>query len=425
MQFEWLMAIRYLFTRKSNAALGRISFISIITVMLSVAIPVLVLSVMNGFHNSIGEKLLSTNFHLRLIPRGAGFSDYRQYCDILNQYEEVEWSIPYYEAQGMLKSRSYDARIVIRAVDPEDIAQSPMFLEHNVIQLSRGFPGHPPEYKPFDPRVIENPNHIAVGEALANELHISKYQPVELVIPEGIESGSPNLISIPLEVSALFSAGYAPFDTTMTYINLEAARNIFDIGDIVTGIGIYVKEDDDAITVATRIKNREEFDGFILENTQMEGIFRDFNREKDLMFIVLVIMILAAFLTIYITLNVVVIQKTREVAILKSFGTKNNAIQRIFIIQGLIIGVVGGVLGLILGTLLTISLLDIISIAEYIFEFEMMPADVFYMTELPYEFQIGDMLFQFSGAIFVSLLASYFPAKRASVKRPVEIIRLN
>jgi len=456
MRYELYVSQKYFRSRKGKSIIQRISVFSILTVVIAVAMPIIVLSIVNGLHQNIGEKLIAYDFHLRLEAKYEDFSDYDKVIDYINkQYSnDIELAMPYFSSVGMLRksdlssyysSYYFSEQVVVRAVRQKDIEKNRRFQKEFVLKTPYGDTDYETVKNEAGKEVLRptkfnlnDVNTIYLGETLFSNINAVVNGDVELTIPLGdIVS---DLDFKKMKVKGIFSGGFAEYDKMHCIIPLEALSEIFEAAPISTGIGLYINDNVNINKLTQIMQNDENLKEFEIVNTETQGIFRDFYREKRIMRYVLFIIIIAAFMTIYITLHVIVMDKRREIGILKSFGTTSKSIQRIFLIEGALIGIIGSVIGAILGILITNSMTEIILFVEDAATFvkcnlyfgggncapvQIMSSDVFFISVFPKKLYFWDIMIQCAGAIFVSIIAAYFPSKRASKEHPAHVLRQN
>ncbi len=434
MKFELFIGFRYFIAKKSNQFLSRISIISVVTVCLALMVPTIVLSVINGFHDSVLNKIVGSSFHLQIKHKYDNFENYREIQKEIQKYPEIKFVTPFWQAQGLIKHYEDVRGVVVKAVDIDEMKKNTYF--HENYKIVEGGSYTKPTFKEI---VIPEDDMILAGEALARQLNLFKGETVEIVIPSSdadITQGSRKA----LRYGGKFSAGYAEYDKSLVLMRFAKARDIFGFADIATGLGVIVNDIDVINNVIDKLKGK--YKNIIFENTVENSIYKDFLKEKQLMQFLLYFLVLAAFMTIYITIHVVVMEKRKEIGVLKSFGTTNESIVTIFLMQGLIIGMIGCLLGTIIGLLITVSLTEIVHIIEYLVnlfitlmrdvfdwrvipaeKYEIMPSDVFYLQTFPYKLKYTDILLQGFGAILISLIASLLPALRAVKEKPSSVLR--
>ena len=263
---------------------------------------------------------------------------------------------------------------------------------------------------------------------------------VSVAVINSSDSSSP-FNTIKLKVMGIFTAGYARYDSFLAYTTLNTMRRLTSSNmELVTTVGIYLKNKEEAKSVIQKLKKDKLLKNLRITDTMDNDIFNEFKKEKKLISLILYVAILISFLNIYITLNVIVVEKQKDIAILKSYGVSSKSIQKIFISEGFLIGLTGAFFGIILGLFLTVNIKEISQFIEFLVNslsklwsfalgtpapptFEIMPREKFYLSTLPYKISTLDIVIQSGGAILSALLAAYFPSRRAAKKRPVEVLR--
>jgi len=225
-------------------------------------------------------------------------------------------------------------------------------------------------------------------------------------------------------VAGIFESGMFEYDANLAFISIPAAQKFFSMKEKVTGIEVWVDDIEEADTIAKAIQEKIKFPFFVRDWMRMnKNLFSALRLEKIVMFVILILIILVAAFNIVSTLFMVVMEKTKEIAILKSMGATRKSIIKIFSYQGLIIGLVGTFVGCALGFTIVPNLNEIVGVIEDIFGFTAFPSDVYYLDKLPSEIQYMDSFLIVVFSIIICFIASLYPAWRASRLDPVEGLR--
>ncbi len=441
MKYEVFTAIKYLRSKKDDLFISKLLSISILTVTLAITIPVVVLSVINGFHHEIKEKIIGGNFHIKIGHRFHHMSNYKDLLEKLRKHTDVALAVPFFEAEGVIKEQGTNKirSVIVKGFHNKDLIKNNTFIKHFQI-ISPEKDDDPSKEKNIFK--IDRVNGIVIGKALSRKLHTYIDDEIKILIPQGDISDPEENIKT-LKVTDLYSAGYAKFNLSLVFINFEAVQKIFELRNLPTNIGVNLIEGSSEYKFINQLK--KDYPDLLFTNIKEEGLFKDFNQEKKMMSLLLYFLIFTAFLTIYIALNVVVMDKRREIGVLKAIGSKIKSIQKIFVLEGFLISFVGVLLGNLLGFLITTSLTEIVHFVEavanipinfynqyaidvfssnMIKELEIFDTNVFYIDQFPYHFNYRDILFQSVGAVLVSILAAYFPSKKASKQNAAESLKL-
>lgn len=407
MSFELFVALRYLRAKRKHAFISVISLISIMGVALGVASLIIVLGVMNGFSQNLRDKILGVNAHIVVGNYAEGIPDYTDLARELNSLPGVKGAAPFIYTEVMLSSPDGVKGVVLRGIDP-DQAREVLALEEEMILGSVADLGREGEF----PGVI-------IGQELASALNISPGETVNILSPSGESSSAgftPQISSF--EVRGVFKTGMYEYDSSFGYTSIEAAQSILGFRqDKVTGMEIRIHEVDRAHVVSGAV---EDFLGgypFYVRNwmEMNQNLFAALKLEKIAMGIILVMIVLVGSFSIVTALVMLVMEKTRDIAIFMSMGATRKLIRRIFILLGMMIGAVGTVLGFIFG--LGISYL----LQKY--QFIRLPADVYYLDHLPVLHQPADLVVIGVAAMFLCFLATLYPARKASHLSPAEALR--
>ncbi|MFP4083561.1 MAG: lipoprotein-releasing ABC transporter permease subunit [Desulfonatronovibrio sp.] len=407
MRFELFVALRYLRAKRKQAFISVISLISIMGVALGVAALIIVLGVMNGFSQNLRDKILGINAHIVVGNYSEGIPDYRELARELSSVPGVKGAAPFIYTEVMLSSPNGVKGVVLRGIDPEKAGEvlslDQEMIQGNMADLDREseFPG------------------VIVGQELASALSISPGETVNILSPSGTSSSAgftPQISTF--EVRGIFKTGMYEYDSSFGYTSIEAAQSILGFRqDKVTGMEIRIQEIDRAHVVSGAI---DDFLGgypyYVRNWMEMnQNLFAALKLEKIAMGVILVMIVLVGSFSIVTALVMLVMEKTRDIAIFMSMGATRKLIRRIFILLGMMIGAVGTALGFIFG--LGISYL----LQEY--QFIRLPADVYYLDHLPVLHQTGDLVIIGLAAMFLCFLATLYPARKASNLSPAEALR--
>jgi lipoprotein-releasing system permease protein len=397
--FEWMVAMRHLRSRRKHAFVSLITVISILGIMVGVAALITVISVMTGFSSYMQDSILGTTSHI-LIGNG-GMEDAQDIVSRVLELDGVVAAAPYVMGQSLLKVDGDVTGVVVRGIDPVQEAK----VTELAGNMTRG------SLEDLDD------DGIVIGVELARQRGLRIGDQLTLVSPSEISSP---FGMVPLmerfAVQGVFDTGMYEYDTGLVLVTTRAAQTFFDLGETVTGVA--VKTDDIYRTheTADLIQGELGHSFWVRDWREMnQNLFSALKLEKITMFIILVLIIIVAAFNIIGTLILVVMEKGREIAILKAMGATRRNIGRIFMLEGLIIGLSGTALGLMLGLGLCYILAN--------YQFVELPASVYYVTTLPVKVQFLDVAAICLAALAVSFTATVYPSRRASQLNPVEILR--
>jgi lipoprotein-releasing system permease protein len=395
-----MVALRHLRSRRKHAFVSLITVISILGIMVGVAALITVISVMTGFSSYMQDRILGTTSHI-LITGVGGIEDAQDVVTRVLDLDDVVAAAPYVMGQSLLKVEGDVTGVVVRGIDPEQEAG----VTDLAGNMTRG------SLEDLDDE------GIVIGVELARQRGLRVGDQLTLVSPSEISSpfGMVPLMEI-FKVKGVFDTGMYEYDTGLVLVTTSAAQTFFDLGETVTGVA--VKTDDIYKTheIAQGIQGELGQSFWVRDWREMnQNLFSALKLEKITMFIILVLIIVVAAFNIIGTLILVVMEKGREIAILKAMGATRKNIGRIFMLEGLIIGLGGTTLGLVLGLGLCYILAN--------YQFVELPASVYYVTTLPVKVQLLDVAAICLAALAVSFTATVYPARRASLLNPVEILR--
>lgn len=416
MPFELFIGLRYLKAKRKSTFISIITFISTAGVALGVMALIIVLAVMTGFERDLKEKILGTNAHLVVIRSGAPMDGYRSLMDKLKKLPGVQAATPFIYNQVMLSTGKHVSGVVLRGIDP--------LTDRQVTRLSQSLVQGGVDQLEARRGVFAEPG-VLIGRELARHLNLSLGDRVNVVSPTGSITPMGMMPKLkPFRVVGIFNTGMFEYDSTLAYVSLSEAQSFFDLGDTVTGIQLKVGDVYTTPDLVSRINYEFGPELYARDWMQMnKNILFALKTEKVVMFVILTLIVLVAAFGIASTLFMVVMEKTRDIAILKAMGAKSSSIMKIFVFEGLLIGVVGTVVGLLSGLLLANNLEPIIDFIQKITGKNFFSKDIYYLDHFPSHVVASDVIAISITAVLISFLATLYPAWQASRMLPAEAIR--
>lgn len=406
MTFEYFVGSRYLGAVRKEAFISLITFLSVAGVAVGVMVLIAVIAVMSGAEIDLRSRILGITSHIIVIRQGGGFSDYRNMMGRIEKMDGVVAVTPYIYTQGMLRSAKGMSPSVVRGIDSENAEQVIVSLNKKLLDSmseqqkdSSDIPG------------------IILGKELAEILNLKVGDPVSLISEN---ASAESLTQMPqmsrFKVVGLFSSGIYDYDKTFSYIHIKAAQKVLRVSDLVSGIDVRIKDMYEAGKIAGKIGDELGFPYWASDWMRMNrNIFSSLKLQKSVMFIILVLIILVAAFNIAGALMMTVMEKTRDIGILKAMGATDKSIRLIFVFKGMVIGVIGTVIGILGG----------VAICEIIKRYKIidLPKDVYFFTRLPVSLEPADLIVIAVSALLLCFLATLYPAIRASKLDPVKAIR--
>jgi len=397
------ITFRYLKTRKKDGFLNIISIFSFIGISLGVAVLIIVMSVMNGFRTELINKIVGFNPHITIKPYENSIS-----VDKLNNKElkKISEELLYSNSgEAIIISQDFTKGIVLRGYSQKD------FSKLNVVNKGR-FSGNSKKlYK----------NNISIGKELSFDLELKIGDKLSIISPSGIETIIGNLPKQEVfTVSSIFESGLADFDRNIAFININTLDNFFDFNKDNRNLEIYLKNPSDIVVAKNKVK--EVFkDEFIYTWADMNSsLFSALKVERNVMFIILSLIILVAAFNIISGLTILVKNKTRDIAILKSIGVLNKSITKIFFLVGVTIGTTATIFGILLGVLFSLYIENIRQFLSYTFNISLFPEEIYFLSKMPTEINLVSILIISVCSILITIIVSIYPAIKASKLDPVK-----
>lgn len=409
MSFEYFIGGRYLRAKKKETFISLITMLSIAGVTVGVMALIVVIAVMAGFESDLKNRILGIESHVVIMRHGSSFSDYHKILDQVVNTNGVEAATPFVYTQIMLRSSSGVSGAVLRGIDPESAGRVIKVLDNSaLLNIKKMYGGK--DATGSVPGVI-------LGKELARNLGLGVGDAVYLISSRGMISPMGYLPAMKrFQVAGLFESGMYEYDGSLAYIHLKDAQKILHMEDSVTGIEVRVNDIYNARHIADKIIADIGFPYWARDWMQMNhNLFSALKLEKTVMFIILALIVLVAAFNIASTLIMMVMGKTKDIAILKAMGAMDGSIRKIFIFKGMVIGFMGTTLGVCLGFILC-KLLEKYKFIE-------LPGDVYYISTLPVRLEALDVFIIAAGAMVICFIATLYPARQASKLNPVEAIR--
>ena len=409
MGFESFICSRYLKARRKQGFISLITLISVAGVAVGVMALIVVLAVMTGFTTELRNKILGVNSHI-IIQRISGpISHYQHLIPPIQEQQGVIAVTPYLYIQTMITSGSANTGVVVRGIDPDSAALVLSLPDH----LKSGSLA---DLKP-DPEVKHQRPGIIIGKHLANQLRVTLHDKIRLLSSSGPLTPMgviPKILTC--RVAGIFDTGMYEYDSSLAYISLDTGRNFLGIEEDVHGLEVKINDIYEAAAIGESL-SKTLGPGYIVKDWMMmnQNLFSALKLEKIGMFIALALIVLVAAFNIISTLIMVVMEKAKDIAILKSMGATSASIMRIFIYEGLIVGASGTVLGV--GGGLTLCKL----LSRY--QFIKLPSDVYPMSTLPIKVLPLDVTFVAVSAVMITFLATLYPSWQAARTQPAEALR--
>jgi len=416
--FELFVARRYLTAKGKETFLSFITVISVLGVAVGVTALIVVMSVMNGFETDLRDKILGTTAHISVLHIGKeGIRDWPAVAAKVEKVPGVAGVAPFVFMEGILSSKHDSIGVAVRGVDPAT-NRKVSTIESKVVEGTMDFAAARGAALPTPEGIVLPPDGIVLGSELARNLGVDLNDTVTLISPQVIWNP---IAPVPpkmknFRVIGIFDVGMFEFDTSLAYIDLQAAQDFLAIPDKVNGLEVRVDDIYRAPAIGREINEAVGLPYFARDWTVThEQLWTMMALEKKTMFVILTLIVLVAAFNILSTLIMVVIEKTREIGILKAMGATNGAVVRIFVLEGFIIGVAGTALGLAGG-------LALCWVLER-YQFIRLPAEVYAMRTVPVLVQPWDVAVVCLVALGISIAATIYPAWRASRLTPVEAIQ--
>jgi lipoprotein-releasing system permease protein len=407
--FERMVAFRYLRARRQEGFVSVIAIFSLLGIALGVATLIIVMSVMNGFRADLLGRILGLNGDLGVYASSGGLSNFDAAAQKVRAVPGVVRVTPLVEGQVMATSEVGAAGALVRGIRPDDLRSLPLLANHIVQGSLADF----------------SDDGVVVGERLARRLGVTIGSPITVISPQGTATAFGTMPRVKTyQVVALFNVGMFEYDNSFIYAPLAAAQLFFRLPEEVSSLEVFVDDPD-------RMREQRRLIGTALGGQVRivdwqqanSSLFNAVEIERNVMFLILTLIIVVAAFNIISSMIMMVKDKGRDIAILRTMGASRAMILRIFVLSGASIGVVGTVAGFILGVVFTNNIEAIRQGLQKIIGTDLFAAEIYFFTRIPARIDIGEVAAVVAMALALSFLATIYPSWRAARLDPVEALR--
>jgi len=409
-KFERLTAWRYLRAKRKEGFISVITGFAFTGIALGVATLIIVMSVMNGFKAELLNRILGINGHISITSSaGFPFNNYKKAVQDLQNIDEIELALPLIEKQLLISSGKIAEGAIVRGINGDDILKKKVMRDgFSTIDMAE-----------FKGEVV------VLGEKLARKLGVYINDEITLISPNGKVTAFGTVPRIKsYRVIGMFNMGMHEYDANYLFMPLEAAQKYFGLKDAVSVIDVSLKDEKDLAKTRAMLEKSVSLDAYVYDWKQTNAaFFNAIDVERNVMFLILTLIILVAAFNIITGLIMLVKDKSRDVAVLRTMGATRAMIMRIFFMDGAFIGVVGTTIGVILGLLFCHNIENIRQFLQNLSGRELFSSEIYFLSQLPAKVDNMEVLLVVVITLGLSFLATIYPAYRASKFNPAEALR--
>jgi lipoprotein-releasing system permease protein len=408
--FEWMLSLRYLRARRKEGFISIIAGFSFLGIMLGVATLIIVMAVMNGFRMELLDKILGLNGHLLVQPLERPLTDFEQVAGRIAKVPGVRMAAPIVEGQALASSPFNAAGVLVRGIRGSDLAELGSIAKNIKQGTLDGF---------------DQGQGLVIGRRLAEQLTLRAGDTVTLVAPRGAVTpiGTTPRIKA-YKVAAVFEIGMSEYDAAFVFMPLPEAQAYFNRAGDVTAIEVYTTNPDRIAKFRPLVTEAAQRPIFMIDWRQRNAtFFGALQVERNVMFLILTLIVVVAAFNIASSLIMLVKDKGRDIGILRTMGASQGAIMRVFLITGASIGVLGDLVGFGLGLVVCLNIESIRQFLSWLTNTNLFPPELYFLSKLPAELDVGETTAVVVMALALSLLATLYPSWRAARLDPVEALR--
>ena len=407
------IAYKFLRSKKSSRFTSIISKSSIVGISLGIAAVIVVMSIMNGFHSEMRNKILSMVSHVIVTEKNYTLKNWDKLKYKIDRNNLIQGSSPYVEGQAMISFRNNVHGIQVKGIIPE-YEKKVTSLAENIIEGSLDNIG----VKPYQ---------ISIGIDLAKKMDLTVGDKITLVIPR---ANSTIIGIVPrikrFEVSSIFNFGMQQYDKNLVFIDIDEAQLLYGLGENVTGLRLKLNDLFLSKKMSKIIRENYNNNFIVIDWTMMnKNFFKALQMEKTMLMLLMLLIVLVATFNIISSLFMVVSEKKSDIAILKTIGMSSKNIMYIFMLQGTFLGLVGIIFGLFLGITISLNLDHIVNFIEYILGYSLLDSDIYMISSVPAKIEILDLFYVSIVSFLLSILATIYPSINASKTMPAEALKGN
>jgi len=409
-KFERMVAGRYLRAKRKEGFISVITGFALTGIALGVATLIIVMSVMNGFKSELLSRILGLNGHIMLVATpGYPFTDYKAAVQGLEKMEGVELAIPMIEKQILVSTGASAEGAIVRGIQKEDLLKKSV-LRQGLLNVN---------VEAFED------DYVILGDRLADKLGVIVGDEITLISPNGKVTAFgtvPRMKSY--VVLGTFNVGMYEYDANFIFMPLAAAQKFFGLYDAATQIDVSLKNSEDLKKMRALIEQSVGLDAYVYDFKQSNAaFFNAIDVERNVMFLILTLIVLVAAFNIITGLIMLVKDKGRDIAVLRTMGATKPMIMRIFMADGAYIGFLGTTIGVVLGVVFCLNIEHVRHFLETLSGRDLFSAEIYFLSKLPAEINWTEVVIVASVALILSFLATVYPAYRAAKYDPVEALR--
>jgi lipoprotein-releasing system permease protein len=411
MRYEFWIGLRYMRAKRRNHFISVISLISMLGIGLGVAALIVVLSVMNGFHKELRTRILGVISHIQISGGDGQLHNWEQVLQSVSRAPEVRAAAPYVEAQSMLAFDQQARGAIVRGILPAAEEKVADFAKHMKVGRLEN--------------LADGEFNIVLGSELARMLDVGIGDKVTVIAPQALVTPAAVLPRMKqFRVSGIFAVDMLEFDSGLALINLHDAQKLYRLEDRVSGVRVQVDDLFAAPRIARDLLDYINAGDFIRDWTfSHANFFRAVQIEKNMMFLILLLIVAVAAFNIVSTLIMAVTDKQADIAILRTLGASPGSVMQVFIVQGALIGLIGLLAGVVGGVALALNIDVVVPFIERTFSVHFLDKSVYYITDLPSDLHWSDVGIITAVSFLLTLVATLYPSWRAARVNPAEALR--